>query len=56
MREKSLTTKQTELLYALIDQYGGDEKMQFKRDIMSFLNYDRMLMKGRLNKAIAEVL
>lgn len=59
MKNKQYTSKQTEMLYDLIEKYGGENKVEFKKEITSFILYDRMTYKSRiaaaLNRAIKEV-
>lgn len=50
--KKQFTSKQTEMLYDLIEKYGGDDKVNFKREIKSFILYDRMTYKSRISAAL----
>jgi len=54
--KKDFTSKQNELLYDLIRKYGGDDKIEFKRELKSFLLYDRLIFKNRIFAKLKEIL
>jgi len=54
--KKDFTSKQNELLYDLIRKYGGDDKIEFKRELKSFLLYDRLIFKNRIFDKLKEIL
>lgn len=55
IEKKEFTSKQNELLYELIRKYGGDNKREFKRELKSFISYDRMIFKTRIFAALKQV-
>lgn len=55
IEKKEFTSKQNELLYELIDTYGGDNKREFRRELKSFIAYDRMIFKTRIFTALKQV-
>ena len=54
--KKEYTSKQTELLYELARRYGGENKVEFIKEIKSFVKYDRMIFKQRIFAALKQTL
>ena len=54
--KKEYTSKQTELLYELARRYGGENKVEFIKEIKSFIKYDRMIFKQRIFAALKQTL
>lgn len=49
------TPKQNKLLYEIIDKYCSENKAEFRKNIKSFIVYDRFIHKNRIIASLKKI-
>ena len=54
--QSEFNTTEMRILYAIVDEYGKDNKPELMRELKSLIRYDRVLMKQRITSALKGLL
>lgn len=55
-KQAEFTKVELKLLYAIVDEYGKNNKPELMGELKSLLRYDRMTMKNRITSALMGIL
>jgi len=55
-KKAEFTKTELNIIYSIVDEFGGERKPELMREIKSLIRYDRVIMKSRITSALKGLL